>query len=59
MFDYILDIFEYLKDILSCDYISDMKDGSYNLAAISVLTDIDIELINPQQYQDICRYLGI
>ena len=59
MFDYILDIFEYLKDILGCDYISDIKKGSYNLAAISVLTDIDIELIDPQQYVDICQYLGI
>lgn len=59
MFNPILDIFEYLRDVLNCDYISDIKMGSYNLAAISVLTDIDIELINPQQYVDICQYLGI
>ena len=53
------DIFEYLKNILQCEYMSDMKFGSCHTTAIIILKDIDIHRIKPQQYTDICQYLGI
>jgi hypothetical protein len=53
------DIFEYLRLLVNCDYISDLQFGSYHEAAVIILQDIDITLINPQQYTDICQYLGI
>jgi hypothetical protein len=53
------DIFEYLRNIVNCDYISDLQFGSYHEAAVIILQDIDITLINPQQYIDICQYIGI
>lgn len=59
MINYINDIFEYLKDILHCEYISDMQFGSCNTTAIIALQKIDIKRINPNQYTDICQYLGI
>ena len=58
MLNYIDDIFEYLKDMLNCDYISDMQFGNCNTAAIIILQEIDIKRIKPQQYIDICLYLG-
>lgn len=53
------DIFEYLRSIIHCDYISDIKYGEYRITAISVLNQINIALIQPNQYTDICQYLGI
>lgn len=53
------DIFEYLRNIVSCDYISDMQFGSYHETAVLILKEIKIERIKPDQYIDICLYLGI
>jgi hypothetical protein len=53
------DIFEYLRCLVNCEYISDLQFGNYHNTAIIILKTIDINLINPQQYIDICLYLDI
>lgn len=59
MLKYINDIFEYLKELVNCEYISDLQFGNYHDTAIIILKTIDINRINPKQYIDICQYLGI
>ena len=56
---YINDIFEYIREQIHCDFISDMKYGSYKVSAIIILRRIDKSQINPKQFIDICRYLEI
>ena len=53
----ITDIFEYLRNILHCEYISDLQLNNNRLLAIAELKKIDITIIDPKQYQDICQYL--
>lgn len=59
MFNYIEDIFEYLRLLVNCEYISDLQIENYHDAAIVIFKTIDINRINPNQYTDICQYLGI
>ena len=55
----IYDIFEYIREHIECDYVSDMKSGQCRSLAIKTLCSVNKNLINPVQYNDICTYLGI
>ena len=59
MFNKIEDIFEYLKRRVKCNYISDLQYGRNRVIAILILDETPKQLIDNNQYTDICRYLGI
>ena len=54
-----MDIFEYLREKLNCDYMSDLKFGTCKAEAIKILKQMDISTINQNQIADIYAYLGI
>lgn len=51
-----MDIFERLRAILGCDYISDIKFGEYKEKAIELLKRMHVD---GSQKADVCNYLGI
>ena len=51
-----MDIFEMLRSMLGCTYISDIKFGAYKEKAIDLLKRMHID---SNQKADICNYLGI
>ena len=54
-----MDIFEYLREKLNCDYMSDLKFGTCKAEAIKILKQMDISTINQNQIADISTYLNI
>jgi hypothetical protein len=51
-----MDIFETLKSMLGCLYISDLKFGPYRELAIEMLKEIATD---SKQMADVCNYLGM
>ena len=51
-----MDIFEMLRFMLGCTYISDMKFGAYKEKAIDLLKKMNLD---SKQKADICNYLEI
>lgn len=51
-----MDIFEMLRSMLGCMYISDLKFGAYKEQAIDLLKKMSLD---SQQKADVCNYLGI
>lgn len=51
-----MDIFEMLRSMLGCMYISDLKFGTYKEQAIDLLKKMQVD---SKQKADVCNYLGI
>ena len=51
-----MDIFEVLKNMLGCIYISDLKFEPYKEKAIELLKNMQVD---SKQKADICNYFGI
>ena len=54
-----MDIFEYLKNLIGCAFISDLKFGAYREMAVEILGAMDTSTIDQQQIADVSHYLGI
>jgi hypothetical protein len=52
-----LDIFEFLKYILGCEYISDLKFEPYNTKAKIILKFLNLKKYPKNQIRDIFKYL--
>ena len=50
-----LDLFEYLRKIIGCEFISDLRFGENRLKAIHIIKDYS----NHEQYAELCAYLNI
>ena len=51
------DIFETLKNILGCEYISDMKFEPYRTKAKEVLKSMELSILSLSDLKDIAQYL--
>lgn len=51
-----MDIFEMLRSMLGCTYISDIKFGAYKEKTIDLLKKMQVD---SKQKADICNYLEI
>lgn len=51
------DIFETLKNILGCEYISDMKFEPYRTKAKETLKSMDLSILSFSDLKDIAQYL--
>ena len=51
-----MDIFETLKSMLGCMYISDLRFGAYKEMAIDLVKEIATD---SKQMADVCNYLGM
>lgn len=51
------DIFETLKNILGCEYISDMKFEPYRTKAKEALKSMDLSILSLSDLKDIAQYL--
>jgi hypothetical protein len=51
-----MDIFEMLRSMLGCNYISDIKFGAYKEMAIDLLKTMQVD---SKQKADVCNYLEI
>lgn len=54
-----LDLFELLKYILDCEYISDLKIEPYNTKAKLILSFINLKKFSLNQIKDIFEYIHI
>ena len=52
-----LDLLEFLKYILSCEYISDLRTEPYNAKAKLILEKIDIRNFSLNQIKDTIEYV--
>ena len=52
-----LDLLEFLKYILSCEYISDLRKEPYNAKAKLILEKIDIRNFSLNQIKDTIEYV--
>lgn len=51
------DIFETLKNILGCEYISDMKFEPYRTKAKEALKSMELSILSLSDLKDIAQYL--
>lgn len=51
------DIFETLKNILGCEYISDMKFEPYRTKAKETLKSMELSILSLSDLKDIAQYL--
>lgn len=51
------DIFETLKNILGCEYISDMKFEPYRTKAKEALKSMEMSILSLSDLKDIAQYL--
>lgn len=49
------DLFEKIRDVIGCEFISDLKFGRNRLRAIHIIKDYS----NHAQYSELCAYLNI
>lgn len=54
-----MDIFERLKELVGCFYISDLQFGKHRKKAIKILKKMNKSIIDQKQLADISAYLGI
>jgi hypothetical protein len=54
-----MDIFEYLRGIIGCAFISDLQFDTYKNHAIKILRQMDMSNIDQRQIADAQTYFGI
>ena len=54
-----VDVLEFLKQALYCDYISDLRREPYNSKAKALLKHVDLSGYPDNQVRDIYRYLSV
>lgn len=52
------DLFELLKNLVCCTYISDLRADPYNAKAKMILKVLDPDLYSAGQMSDVCQYIG-
>ena len=52
-----LDLFEFLKYVLDCDYISDLRTEPYNNRARLILCKLDLTSYSQRSIEDIIEYI--
>ena len=52
-----LDLFEFLKYVLGCTYVSDLKTEPYNTRAKLILKLINTNRYSDKQVEDIVNYI--
>ena len=52
------DLFEILKNLVSCTYISDLRTAPYNEKAQMFLNCMDLNRYSPRHVNDVCKYIG-
>ena len=52
------DLFEVLKNLVCCTYISDLRTNPYNAKAQSLLRSLDLDIYSARQVNDVCKYIG-
>ena len=53
-----LDLFEFLKYVLDCDYISDLRTEPYNNRARLILDRLDLTSYSQHVIKDITEYIN-
>ena len=53
------DIFNVLRVLIGCEYISDISTPFYQKKAVEALKDLDLTRFDTKQIADVCRYLHI
>ncbi len=53
------DLFEFLKYILGCTYISDLKIEPYNTKAKLILNDLNLDKYSSNQIYDVFEYINL
>lgn len=53
-----MSVFETLKSIIGCMYISDLRFGVYNEIAKDLFKTLDISKFNPTEFEDARKYIG-
>lgn len=53
------DLFELLRSVLSCQYISDLRVDPYNAKARRLLEHLDLRGYSSNHVSDLYKYLGI
>lgn len=51
------DLFEFLKYILGCTYISDLRIEPYNIKAKLILNQLNLEKYSSKQLKDVFEYI--
>lgn len=51
-------MFETLKSMVGCMYISDLKFGVYNERAKELFKTLDISKFNTKEFEDVRKYIG-
>ena len=54
-----MDLFEYLKNCVGCEFISDLRYGPHKARAIQILKQMDKSKIDNKQIADASNYFGI
>ena len=54
-----MDIFEYLRELVGCPHISDLRLCGYKEVAIDILKTLDLSIIDQEQIADVSNYFGI
>ena len=54
-----MDLFEVLRNMLCCNYISDLRMEPYNQKARFLLCHMDLGKYAPGHVKDVSRYLGL
>lgn len=52
------DLFELLKNLVCCSYISDLRAAPYNAKAQMILKVLDLDQFSARQINDVCQYIG-
>lgn len=53
------DLFELLKNLVCCTYISDLRTDPYNAKAQLLLNSLDLDRYSTRQVKDVCKYIGV
>lgn len=53
-----VDLFESLKDLLRCSYISDLRMEPYNTQARLIVTHLNLDAYSPNQVNALLSYIG-
>ena len=52
-----MDIFEKIKDVLGCEYISDLRFGACCSRAKNIIKDLDLDVYSSAELNDLVFYL--
>jgi hypothetical protein len=52
-------IFETLKSMVGCMYISDLRFGVYNEIAKDLFKTFDISKFNTKEFEEVRQYIGV